>query len=90
MEALDETPAFAALAEHQRAVARLPVRQLFEQDPGRFDALAVELGDLLFDPSKHRITRETVDLLVRLAEERRVPEAIEAMFSGAKINATER
>ena len=89
MTTLTESPGYRALAEHYREVAPAHLRTLFEQDPQRFQEFSLELGDLLLDYSKHRVTRRTMELLVRFAEERRVPEAIDAMFSGAKINVTE-
>src|SRR5260221_8087115 len=89
MVPLSESPAFRALGDHYRPLADVPLRDFFAGDPRRFDELSLELSDLLFDYSKHRVTRETMALLTRLAEERKVGPAILAMFSGQPINVTE-
>lgn len=65
------------------------MRQLFAADPTRGERLALEVGDLYCDYSKHRITAETLKLLIRLAEACGLPQRIEAMFRGDKINLTE-
>ncbi len=65
------------------------MRQLFAEDAQRFPRFTVQLGDLLFDYSKNRITEETLRLLVALAEQAGVPQAVARMFSGDKINHTE-
>ncbi|WP_338051767.1 glucose-6-phosphate isomerase [Pseudonocardia acidicola] len=83
------TPEWAALAAHHEAVAPLHLRQLFADDPGRVDALTVSAADLVLDHSKHRITRETIPLLVALARAAGLPERIEAMFRGEHINTSE-
>lgn len=66
------------------------MRQMFRDDPARFDKLSLRFGDLLLDYSKNRITEETVSLLVALAGQAGLPAAIECMFGGEKINSTER
>ncbi|MDQ1148226.1 glucose-6-phosphate isomerase [Sphingobacterium zeae] len=65
------------------------LRQLFAEDPARFDRFSIAFEDILLDYSKNSITEETRALLVRLAEECGLAEAIEAMFSGERINVTE-
>ena len=57
--------------------------------PGRFDHYSLVFGDILFDYSKNLISAETLQLLQDLARESQVAEAIQAMFSGEKINRTE-
>jgi glucose-6-phosphate isomerase len=84
-----DLPAWAALREHHREVARLHLRDLFDADPGRFDRLHAFAGDVLFDYSKHRVTDETLALLVELARQAEVPAQVERMFAGEKINRTE-
>ena len=86
---LTETAAWRALAEHHRQVRDLEMRDLFAADPGRFERFSVDLGPILFDYSKHRITAETPKLLLDLAAAAGVSDAVEAMFSGRKINWTE-
>ena len=65
------------------------MRTLFETDAQRFKNFSLHLDDLLFDFSKHRITAETLTLLVELAEQMDVPQFIERMFRGDRINFTE-
>ena len=64
-------------------------RDLFAQDPARFDRFSLGFDDILFDYSKNRITEESVELLLALARQASVDSAIESMFNGAKINTTE-
>lgn len=66
------------------------MRDMFAADPRRFERYSLQLGDLLFDYSKNRMTDETMRLLVALAQEAGVPAAIEAMFAGKIINPTEK
>ncbi len=82
-------PAWTALREHRRELDSLHVRDLFEADPGRFGRFHAELGDVLVDFSKHRITNVTLRLLIELAEQAQVPRWTEAMFSGERINRSE-
>jgi glucose-6-phosphate isomerase len=65
------------------------MRDLFAQDPQRFERFSLQFGDLLFDYSKNRITERTMTLLCDLARQANLGAAIEAMFSGQKINVTE-
>ena len=65
------------------------MRQMFQDDPARFDKFSLQLGSLLFDYSKNRINEETVGLLLALAEQAELPAYIERMFGGDKINCTE-
>jgi len=86
---LARLPAYRALAEHARSLARLHLRELFARDAGRGERLSAEGAGLLLDYSKQRVTDETVRLLIALAEARGLPARREAMFRGEKINATE-
>lgn len=65
------------------------MRQLFAADPQRGERFSRVFADILFDYSKNLITTETMDLLLQLARQARLPEAIAAMFAGEKINTTE-
>lgn len=65
------------------------LRSLFKENPNRFAEFSVNRDGYLFDFSKNLIDQETFDLLIRLAEETHLKEAISAMFSGEKINETE-
>jgi len=86
---INETAAWAALVEHRNALAGTTLRRLFADDPARGQDLVVEVGDLYLDWSKHRVTRDTVPLLVDLARAAGVEELRDAMFRGEHINVTE-
>ena len=83
------SPVWKKLTDHQKAVAQLHLRELFETDPKRGTDLTVTAGDLYVDYSKHRATRETLGLLLDLARTAGVEELRDAMFSGAHINVSE-
>jgi glucose-6-phosphate isomerase len=87
---LRDRAAWKALAAHQKEIKGRHLRQLFADDPGRGERLTLEAAGIFLDYSKHRITDETVGLLVRLAEESGLRERIDAMFRGEKINTTEK
>ncbi len=89
MTAPSDSHAWQSLAEHHAHVRDLHMRDLFAQDPDRFQRFSLSLGGLLFDFSKHRITADTLDHLVDLAEEREVARWRDAMFAGEAINRTE-
>ncbi|MGB4400739.1 MAG: glucose-6-phosphate isomerase [Daejeonella sp.] len=80
--------AFKSLALHYDQIKKHHLRDLF-QDENRFEKFSIRFGDILLDYSKNRINEETHKLLVDLATESGLKEAIEAMFSGEKINETE-
>jgi glucose-6-phosphate isomerase len=84
-----ETPARKALDSHYREIRGLHLRDLFARDPERAALFTIQAGGLYFDYSKNRITRETLALLLQLAEETGLRSRIEAMFAGEKINSTE-
>ncbi len=86
---LTQRPAWQALRDHHPRVADRHLRELFAEDPERGTRLAAEAVGLYLDYSKHRITDETVDLLVRLAEESGLRGRIDAMFRGERINVSE-
>ena len=79
-----------ALESHYRKVRGLHLRDLFAKDPKRGERMAVEGAGIYLDYSKNRITDQTVQLLLQLAEECGLRARIEAMFSGEKINITEK
>jgi glucose-6-phosphate isomerase len=83
------TPEWSALADHHAAVKDRTLRELFAADPERARRLTARAGDLHLDFSKHRVTDETLQLLVALAEKAGVVERKEAMFRGDHINVTE-
>jgi hypothetical protein len=81
--------AWKALEAHYPRVAPLHVRDLFRQDPKRFDKFSAQFQDILLDYSKNRITEETFQLLLDLAREADLKGWTEKMFTGQKINITE-
>ncbi|WNG86596.1 glucose-6-phosphate isomerase [Mycobacterium sp. ITM-2016-00317] len=83
------TPAWQALSRHHDEIADRDLRGLFADDPARGTELALTVGDLYIDYSKHRVTRETLRLLVDLAEAAGLPARRDEMFSGAHINSSE-
>jgi len=85
----DQTAAYQKLQKHFYEVQGLHLRDLFKQDPARFDQFSLRFEDILLDYSKNRITTETRALLLELAEECGLKDAIEAMFTGQAINETE-
>ena len=89
MSKLTDSPAWRALNKHCLETADLHMRDLFRRDHERFENFSVRLGDMLFDYSKNRITRETMSLLLDLARQEGLEQKIQAMFAGEKINATE-
>ena len=83
-------PAWQALAAHRDVIAATDLRRLFAADPGRGERMTLAAAGVHLDYSKHRITDETLRLLVALAEQAGVRARIDAMFAGEKINETER
>ena len=88
-DTLTGSSAWQALERHYAAVRELHLRDLFAADAGRVERLSFEAAGIHADLSKHRVTAETVDLLLALARERRVPERRDAMLSGEHVNLTE-
>ena len=84
-----ELPAYQKLSEHYTKIKNIHVRRLFSVDPYRFNTFSIKFQDLLLDFSKNRITQQTISLLCELAEESKLAEWRERMFSGDKINNTE-
>jgi glucose-6-phosphate isomerase len=91
-----KTEAYKNLAQHFGSLSGLSnnsekkdLRALFAADPARFEKFSIAFEDILLDYSKNRITEETKALLVQLAKECGLADAIAAMFSGERINVTE-
>src|SRR5207245_6728847 len=82
--------AWKDLGTHYKKVKEVHLRQLFADDPKRGVRMSAEALGLFLDYSKNRITSETFNLLLKLAEEYGLRERIDAMFSGEKINITEK
>jgi glucose-6-phosphate isomerase len=86
---LRQRPAWGALAAHHEELKGRHLRQLFAEDPDRGERLSAEAAGVYLDYSKNRVTDETLELLVRLAEESGLRQRIDAMFRGVEINTTE-
>ncbi len=89
MSKLTESPAWQALRFHHAAIESTHMRQMFQDDPTRYEKFSLKLENLLFDYSKNRIDEQTINLLMDLAEQAGVQTWIERMFRGDKINSTE-
>ncbi|GLY89781.1 glucose-6-phosphate isomerase [Actinoallomurus iriomotensis] len=87
---LDQTDEWWALRRHYEETRELHLRELFAADPERGSRYALEAGDLYVDYSRNRVTDETLRLLRELLAARKVTELRDAMFSGEKINFTEK
>jgi glucose-6-phosphate isomerase len=86
---LRERPAYAALAEHYAKLEGRHLRELFDEDPTRGERFCAEATGLYLDYSKNRITDETLDLLLQLAEQSDLEQRRDMMFAGARINVSE-
>ena len=78
-----------ALTEHRAQMNRFSMREAFASDPQRFERFSLSSCGLMLDYSKNLINQDTTALLVKLAEEARLGDAIQAMFDGTAINASE-
>ncbi|MBJ7338773.1 glucose-6-phosphate isomerase [Mycolicibacterium sp.] len=83
------TPAWNALLRHHDEIAGKHLRELFDEDPMRGRELVLSVGDLYVDYSKHRVTRETLALLIDLARTVDLEGRRDAMFAGEHINTSE-
>jgi glucose-6-phosphate isomerase len=84
-----QTKAWSDLQQHHLQASAVEMKDLFAKDPERFNKFSLTFGDITVDYSKNRITEETLRLLLSLANECRLKEAMEAMFNGEKINKAE-
>jgi glucose-6-phosphate isomerase len=89
MSKLTESPAWQALRFHHAAIETTHMREMFQDDPARYEKFSLKLDDLLFDYSKNRINGQSIKLLIELAEQAGLQAWIERMFRGDKINSTE-
>ena len=83
------TNAWKQLQQHHSAIKSTSLRELFRNDPARFEKYTITQGDILFDYSKNIINDNTLQLLLQLANECQLPAAINAMYNGDIINETE-
>ncbi|HUQ64283.1 MAG TPA: glucose-6-phosphate isomerase [Acidimicrobiales bacterium] len=89
MRRIADTDEWKAVAAHFEAMRHVHLRELFNDDPKRGEALTAEFDGIYLDYSKNRLTAETIGLLVALAKRAGVAERRDAMFDGEKINVTE-
>ena len=89
MSTLVHSPAWKALAAHHKKMSRKSMREMFHDDPKRFDKFSMQVDDLLLDYSKNIITEETLGLLLNLVRQSKLDEWIARMFRGDKINTSE-
>lgn len=85
----DQTAAYRKLKTHHKSISKKHLKELFAEDPNRFKKFSLRLGDIVVDYSKNRINGRTLAYLCDLARECQLSDAIEKMFTGDKINATE-
>jgi len=83
------TPVWTDLRAHATRLAAVPVQELFERDPGRFERLSREQAGLLMDFSRQRLDEIALAKLFQLADVIGLRGRIDAMWQGAHINTTE-
>jgi len=83
------TPSWAALQQHYYEMKSVHMKDLFAADTDRFSKYSMCIQDIVFDYSKNIITETTMQLLFQLAKDCQLNDAIDAMFTGEKINVTE-
>src|SRR6476646_9413513 len=86
---ISATPAWNALVRHRDQIGGKHLREFFNEDPDRGRELTLTVGDLYVDYSKHRVTRETLQLLIDLANAAGLEQRRAAMFAGEHINTSE-
>jgi glucose-6-phosphate isomerase len=84
-----ETHAWSQLRQHYEEMKHASMKKMFQEDVDRFTKFSTSIENIIFDYSKNIITEKTIELLLQLAEECKVKDAIEAMYNGDKINETE-
>ena len=89
MTDLIKSPAWQALHAHYEDIKDVHMRDMFKQDPDRFNTFSTRLDDLLLDYSKNRITGQTFKLLMDLARERKIEKWRDRMYAGEVVNCTE-
>lgn len=84
-----KTASYKYLVDHYISLNEKSLKDLFTEDKSRFEKFTIQLNDILLDYSKNRVNEETLALLVQLAKECKLDDAIKAMFDAEKINVTE-
>ncbi len=83
------TQSWKALEKEFLQVKELPIRKLFEEDENRFQSNSIQFENILFDYSKNNINAQTKSLLIQLAKDCKLNDAMDAMFGAERINETE-
>ncbi len=86
----NELPEWKSLARHFESVEPISLRTMFADDPRRAESFSLEAAGVYLDYSKHRLTGETLELLLALAKATGLRQHIDAMFAGERINFTEK
>jgi glucose-6-phosphate isomerase len=86
---LTQSNTWKALEDHFNEIRHEHMRNMFAQDPDRFEKFSLKLNDILFDYSKNIIDESTMQKLLRLAEDCDIAQWVDRMFSGEAINQTE-
>jgi len=86
----ETTAAWQDLQQHHGRLCRIPMKKLFEEDGNRAQNFHISWNEFLIDYSKNIVTQETLDLLLKLADEVQLKDAISKYFNGDAINATEK
>lgn len=81
--------AWLELDQHKASINELQIQDLFKENPYRFSQFSLQAGGILFDYSKQKVTRDTLELLCRLAESTHLKKHIEALFLGEVVNTSE-
>lgn len=89
MSALTHSPTWLALEKHQKEISRESMREMFRADPQRFGKFSLELEGLFLDFSKNILNQTTLDLLFNLAQQSKLDQAIQRLFSSEKVNISE-
>ena len=89
MSQINQSLIWQSLNQHKKDIESISLREMFKSDPNRFNQFHIQFNDLLLDYSKHRISKETISLLIQLAKEADVEGWRNRMFRGEKINSTE-
>ena len=89
MSQINQSLIWQSLNQHKKDIESISLREMFKSDPNRFNQFHIQFNDLLLDYSKHRISKETISLLIKLAKEADVEGWRNRMFRGEKINSTE-
>ncbi|MCB9201596.1 MAG: glucose-6-phosphate isomerase [Flavobacteriales bacterium] len=84
-----KTESWKNLQSHYNSIKNKTLTELFSENENRFDEFSISFNNILFDYSKNRISEETLQLLISLANECRLRKSIEQQFNGDFINETE-